>query len=35
LKGDTILRNQRAALSGLNGGEVRPIVTIEIGDGKL
>jgi len=35
LEGDPIVCFPGAALSDLNGGEVRPIVTIEIGDGKL
>ncbi len=35
LEGDPIVCIPGAALSDLNGGEVRPIVTIEIGDGKL
>jgi hypothetical protein len=35
LEGDPIACIPGAALSDLHGGEVRPIVTIEIGDGKL
>jgi hypothetical protein len=35
LEGDPILCIPGAAVSDLNGGEVGPIVTIEISDGKL